>query len=189
MWFHQSSNRRSLKRMQFYGPLICSLVGFSVVFPADATDSTPDVRISLHPSPVMELPPSPLPAGSSPHQSSTKTTTPPHCELVFGQTKAFSPRVDSHSEKPASSSKSRKSTANPHKAAAVDPGLNPSSDSDQGLVTLTFPSTTWSSCPSPQMTTPRSAPGAQLTPSPPVSRLDSHRWPVLPPISPVRGEE
>lgn len=165
---------------------------FLCCFPADVMDSTPgsSVCISLlHPSPVMELPLSTPP--SSPHQFTTKTTSPPPYKLVFGQTKPVSPRptssIRSHSEKPASSS--RKSADNLHKEASVDPSLNQSLESDQGLVTLTFPSTTWSSCPSLQMTTPRSASGAKLTPSPPVSRLDSHRWPVLPPISPVRGEK
>lgn len=169
--------------------------GFLCCFPADVTDSTPDgsICISLHPSPVMELSLSSPPAGSSPNQATTKTTTPQPYKLVFGQTKSFSPHpissIRSHSEKPASSSKSIKTADNLHKEASIDPGLHQSLESDQGLVTLTFPSTTWSSCPSPQMTTPRSASGAKLTPSPPVSRLDSHRWPVLPPVSPVRGEK
>ncbi|XP_014855266.1 PREDICTED: hyphal wall protein 1-like isoform X2 [Poecilia mexicana] len=34
---------------------------------------------------------------------------------------------------------------------------------------------------------PRSGSGPKLSPSPPPSRLDSQRWPVLPPISPKRG--
>lgn len=170
---------------------------FLCPFAANVTDSDPEGSFCvspLHPSPVMELPLSPSPAGSKPHQSTTKTTTPPPYKPVFGQTKPSpSPRpissICSHSDKPVSSSRSIKTAENLHKDASIDPGLNPSIDSDHGLVTLTFPSTTWSSCPSPQRTTPRSASGAKLTPSPPVSRLESHRWPVLPLISPVRGEK
>lgn len=91
------------------------------------------------------------------------------------------------------------------KEASGGPVSDPLSGSDQCLATLAFPSTTWSSCPSPQRTTPRPGsgpgsglgsgpgpepgPGPGLTLSASVARLESHRWPVLPPISPVRGEE
>ncbi|KAE8281300.1 hypothetical protein D5F01_LYC20278 [Larimichthys crocea] len=67
--------------------------------------------------------------------------------------------------------------------ASLDPALNPSLD----LLTVAFPSATWSSCPSPEETTPRSGSGLKLTPSASLTRLESHHWPVLPPISPVRG--
>ncbi|XP_018552775.2 uncharacterized protein LOC108897564 [Lates calcarifer] len=145
------------------------------------------------PSPVM---PSPLasypPARSSLHQSSMNTTTNPPLYLpLFGQTQPLPPRPTSgphlNSDKPLSSGKSTKTAEHPHQDAFIDPGLNLSLESDHGLVTLAFPSATWSSCPSPQRTTPYSGSGAKLTPSPPASRLESHRWPVLPPISPVRG--
>ncbi|KAK6274352.1 hypothetical protein J4Q44_G00392450 [Coregonus suidteri] len=72
-----------------------------------------------------------------------------------------------------------------------DPSLDPNPDP----TTLAFPSDTWQSCLSPQCRiTPRpgSGLGSGLTSSPVgAERQDwtSHRWSVLPPISPVRGEE
>eukprot|EP00063_Salmo_salar_P034009 XP_014008844.1 PREDICTED: mucin-5AC-like isoform X3 [Salmo salar] len=67
-----------------------------------------------------------------------------------------------------------------------DPFLEPNPDP----TTLAFPSDTWQSCPSPQCRiTPRPGLGSGLTSSPVVvERQDwtSHRWSVLPPISPVR---
>lgn len=138
--------------------------------------------------------PSYPPAESNPRQSSTKAmTTPPLYELLFAQTKSISPRptpsVLHQSNKPLSRCESSKTTDNLHQDASVDPGLNPSLDSDHALITLAFPSTTWSSCPSPQWTTPRSGSGLKLTPSSSVTRLESHHWPVLPPILPDRGEK
>ncbi|XP_037615723.1 uncharacterized protein LOC119482364 isoform X4 [Sebastes umbrosus] len=130
------------------------------------------------------------PAGSNLRQSSTNaTTTPPLYEPIFCQTKPLSPRPMSGvlppSDKPLSRCKSTKTREDLHPDASVDAGHHPSLDSDHGLVTLAFPSATWSSCPSPQRSTPRSGSGPKLTPS--ASRLESHRWSVLPPISPVRG--
>ncbi|TDG96573.1 hypothetical protein EPR50_G00230120 [Perca flavescens] len=168
----------------------------SVLSGAEMKDSDPE-GIScfspLQPCPVMKSPfASYPPAGSNPHQSSTNaTTTPPLYEPLFGQTKPLSPRpksiVLSKSDKPLSRRESTKTTENLHQDASIDPDLHPSLDSDHGLNTLAFPSATWSSCPSPQMTTPSSGSGPKLTPSASVSQLESHRWPVLPPISPVRG--
>ncbi|XP_029597821.1 flocculation protein FLO11 isoform X3 [Salmo trutta] len=67
-----------------------------------------------------------------------------------------------------------------------DPFLEPNPDP----TTLAFPSDTWQACPSPQCRiTPRPGLGSGLTSSPVVvERQDwtSHRWSVLPPISPVR---
>eukprot|EP00064_Thunnus_orientalis_P021719 superscaffoldBa00006787_g21887 len=164
--------------------------GRSSVLSADIRDLDPEGSVCfspLQPSPVMQSPlASSPPAESNPHQS-TSTTTPPPCELLFSQTKPLSPRPTSsirpRSDKPVSS---RRSTKNLIQDTSIDPGLNPSLDSDHGLVTLAFPSTTWSSCPSPQRTTYRSGSVAKLTSSPP--QLESHRWPVLPPISPVKVE-
>lgn len=138
-------------------------------------------------SPLASCPP----AGSTPRRSSTNiTTTPALYEPLFGQPKPLSPRPTSgvlpQSDKPLSR---RESTNNLHQDASLDPFPNPSLDSDHGLITLAFPSTTWSSCPSPQRTTPHSGSGPNLTPSASVTRLESHRWPVLPPITPVRGEK
>lgn len=124
---------------------------------------------------------------SNPHQS-TCATTPPFCELLLGQTTPLSPRPTSsvrpHSEKPVSSHRSTRSLL---QDASIDPTLNASLDSNRGFITPAFPSTTWSSCPSPQRTTYRSGSGVKLTPSPP--QLEVHRWSVLPPISPVKGEK
>ncbi|XP_044042403.1 uncharacterized protein LOC122871396 isoform X2 [Siniperca chuatsi] len=164
--------------------------------PSDIRDSDPEGSVSfspLQPCPAMQSTlASYPPAGSNPRQSSMNTTTtPPLYELLFSQTKPLPPRPMSgvlpQSDKPLSRRESAKTTENLHKDACVDPGLNPSLDSDHGLITLAFPSATWSSCPSPQRTTPRSGSGPKLTPSSSVTQLESHRWPVLPPISPVRG--
>ncbi|KAM4569994.1 uncharacterized protein PAE49_009251 isoform 2-T2 [Odontesthes bonariensis] len=127
-------------------------------------------------------------AGSNLRRSSenTITTTPAQDEPLCGQPKPTTPGIHPKSEKP-ESSRSRKTTKTPHLDTPADPSLNLSLSCDQGDATFVFPSTTWSSCPSPQRTTPHSWSGAKLTPSLPASRLESHRWPVMPPISPVRG--
>lgn len=105
---------------------------------------------------------------------------------IFGQLSPFSP----HSVFPPSSDPFRHESAeNVPTEASVGPVSDPFSDSDHCLATLAFPSTTWSSCPSPQRTTPRSGSGPGLTPSASVTRLESHRWPILPPISPIKGEK
>ncbi|XP_069376123.1 histone-lysine N-methyltransferase 2D isoform X2 [Paralichthys olivaceus] len=166
--------------------------GRSSVLSAVTRDLDPEgCGCSSPPSPAMQLPllHSHPPAGSNPPPPSmniTTTTNPPLCEPLFGQTKPLSSRPTSglrlNSGKPLSGHRSTKSL---QQDASAD--LYPSLDSDRGLVTLAFPSATWSSCPSPQTTTPRSGSVADLTPSPPLSRLDSARWPVLPPISPFRG--
>lgn len=161
---------------------------------AGVTDSDPDGSGCLSPphlSSAMELPRSSYPAEPTPHQSTTNTTTHPTYKPSSGQTKPYlthpSSSIRSHSNKPTSRSKSSKPAENLPQGASIDPGLDPSLPSD--LVTLAFTSTTWSSCPSPQRTTPCSASGAKLSPCPPLSGLESQRWPVLPPISPVRGEK
>ncbi|XP_071358591.1 uncharacterized protein [Trachinotus anak] len=170
--------------------------GRSSVLSADIRDSDPEgsgCSSPRQPSPPMQLPLASFPpAGSNPHQSPVNTSTnPPLYEPLFGRTKPLSSRSTSglrpNSDKPLRGSRSTKTAENLQQDAFVDPAFDPSLDPDHGLVTLTFPSTTWSSCPSPQTTTPCSGSGAKLTPSPPVSRLESHHWPVLPPISPVRG--
>lgn len=143
----------------------------------------------LQPRPVMQSPLASPPEGSIPGRSATSSTTNsrPFYEPVFGPTKPLSPRPMSgvlpQSDKPLSIG--RESTENLHRDASLDPALNPSLD----LLTVAFPSATWSSCPSPEETTPRSGSGLKLTPSASLTRLESHHWPVLPPISPVRGEK
>ncbi|XP_047431524.1 uncharacterized protein LOC125000172 [Mugil cephalus] len=120
--------------------------------------------------------------------ASTSAITPPVYEQVFGQTQPLSSPpatgVRLISDKPLSS-RSTKPTEDLHLKASVDPIPNPSLDSDEACAMLAFPSGAWS------WTTPRSGSGANLTPSPPpppsLSRPEPRRWPVLPPISPVRG--
>ncbi|XP_036976974.1 mucin-5AC isoform X1 [Acanthopagrus latus] len=169
--------------------------GRSSVLSADIRDSDPEGRpglSSLQPSQVMQSPlASCPPAGSSPRPTSTNiTTTPALREPLLGQTKALSPRPTSGVPPQTDIALGRcesPKTKNLHNGASLDPGVNSSSGSDHGPITLAFPSATWSPCPSPQRTTPRSGSGPKLTPSASVTRLESHSWPVLPPISPVRG--
>ncbi|XP_035536539.1 mucin-5AC-like [Morone saxatilis] len=161
--------------------------GRSSVLSADIRD----LEGSICSSPLRPSPPY-SPAGSNPRRSSANTaTTPQLYEPLFGQIKPLSTRPTSavlpQSDKPMSRLESSKTAENLHQDASLDPALNPSLDSDHGVITLPFPSATWSSCPSPQRTTPRSGSGPKLTPSASVTQLESHRWPVLPPISPVRG--
>lgn len=161
-----------------------------------SADPEDDVSLSpAQPSPLKQLPMvSSSPPGSDLHHSlKDKTPTTTTSVPSDPQTKPFSPRplsaIHLNSDKPQRSNRSAKVPRNVHLEASVAPGdLNLSLDSDQGAA-LAFPSTTWSSCPSQQRTTPRSGSAAKLTPSPSVSRLESHSWPVLPPISPARGEK
>ncbi|XP_054862585.1 uncharacterized protein LOC118469314 [Amphiprion ocellaris] len=160
---------------------------------ADILDLDPEgsARLSpLQPSPTMPLPLT-SPAGSNLHQSFSSTKSLLY-EPLFGQTKPLSPRQAAsfhlNSDKPPSSSRrSTKTAENLHLDPSVGPDLNPSLDSDRGRATPAFRSATWSSCPSPQRTTPHSGSAAKVTPSRPASRLEPYRWPVLPPISPARG--
>ncbi|XP_031653322.1 uncharacterized protein LOC109896663 isoform X2 [Oncorhynchus kisutch] len=84
-------------------------------------------------------------------------------------------------------------TTEPQPGHVLPPYPDPSLDPNLDPTTLAFPSDTWQSCPSPQCkitTRPGSGLGSGLTSSPVVvERQDwtSHRWSVLPPISPVRG--
>lgn len=126
------------------------------------------------------------------HSASKATPTPELIEPHAGQAKLLSPRPTSgfrpRSDEPLRGPKSTKTTEN-LQDTQVEPALNPSQDSNRGPVALTFPSATWSSCPSPQRTTPLSGSGPKLTSSASAARLESLRWPVLPPISPVSGEK
>ncbi|XP_030576571.1 flocculation protein FLO11 [Archocentrus centrarchus] len=160
----------------------------------------PEGHVSLsssQPSPLMQLPlAASSPAKSDLHRSSkdkTPAATTPSVpyDPLCSPTKPFSPRpisaIHLNSDKPQSSNRSTKIPQNVHLETSVAPAdLNLYLDSDQGAA-LAFPSTTWSSCPSQQRTTPRSGSAAKLTPSTPVSWLESNVWPVLPPISPIRG--
>ncbi|CAJ1054513.1 uncharacterized protein LOC122871396 isoform X4 [Xyrichtys novacula] len=151
---------------------------------SDVIDSEPGGSVGL--SPLHPHSASSLPVRSNPHQSAMSTTaTPPLCEPLPGLQRSPSPPstflVDPETF---SRCESAKTTENQHQAASTDPAF----DSDLGPVTLAFPSATWSSCPSPPKTTPlRSDSGPKLAPSASLTQLESHRWPVLPPISPVRG--
>ncbi|XP_069556289.1 uncharacterized protein [Brachyistius frenatus] len=176
---------------------------------ADIGDSDPEGSVCLSPPQPSPVEQSPLtshpPAASNLHQSfnntttptsaststSISTSTPPLYEPPSGQTEPLSPRptpaVSLNSDGPLSSSQTTDAAENLHPEKPVDSGIDPSLDSHRGGATPAFPSATWSSCPSPLWTARRSGSGAKLTPSPPASRLESHRWPVLPPISPIRG--
>ncbi|KAM6896130.1 uncharacterized protein PEZ65_021274 [Lycodopsis pacificus] len=167
--------------------------GRSSVLSGDIRDSDPEGSVCfspLQPCPVMKSPSASCPpAGSNPRQSPTDATaTPPLYEPLFGQRKPLSPPLKSavlpQSDQPLSRSERAKISKNLQLDASVAPGLHPSLASGHGLVA----SATWSSCPSPQRTTPHSSgSGPKLTPSASETRLESHRWSVLPPISPVRG--
>lgn len=140
----------------------------------------------LQPCPVTQTPlASCPPTGSSPRGSPMSIADPP------ARVEPLSPRpasgILSQADKPVS--RGRESANHLHQEASAAPVPNRSLDSNHGLITLAFPSTTWSSCPSPRRTTPRSGSEPNLTPSASVTRPGSHRWPVLPPISPVRGEK
>ncbi|XP_065807649.1 uncharacterized protein [Labrus bergylta] len=167
--------------------------GRSSVLSGDITDLEASVCLSpLHPRSAMSSPSAPnSPAGFTPRQSAMNTTATSKlyepetdsCKPVLSRSASV---VNSQTSKPPSRCESL--TENQHQAASTDPALNPHLDSDPGLVTLAFPSATWSSCPSPLGSTPPSSgSGPKLTPTASVTRLESHRWPVLPPISPVRG--
>ncbi|XP_036800710.1 uncharacterized protein LOC110490429 isoform X8 [Oncorhynchus mykiss] len=84
-------------------------------------------------------------------------------------------------------------TTEPQPGHVLPPYSDPSLDPNPDHTTLAFPSDTWQSCPSPQCritTRPGSGLGSGLTSSPVVVESQdwtSHRWSVLPPISPVRG--
>ena len=131
------------------------------------------------------------PAESNARLSSESiTTTSAHHGPLCSQPEPLSPRTSSAVLPQVDKPLIRHDSANDvHQEASLDPVPNPSFDSDHGLTTLAFPSTTWSSCPSPRRTTSCSGSGPNLTPSAPVTRLESQHWPVLPPISPVRGEK
>lgn len=174
---------------------IYSLLIFFCLFAEDIEDS--DLKDTsclspLQPSPVLQLPSSSPPTSLNLHQSfkNNTVTTPPLYEAVFGQTKFLSPQlvqgVHSNSDNPLSSSRCTNPAENIQPDTTMAAGLNPS---DQAHPSLALPSATWSSCPSPQRSTLHSGSGAKLTPSSAVSRLESQRWPILPPISPVRGEK
>ncbi|XP_034529478.1 pollen-specific leucine-rich repeat extensin-like protein 2 isoform X3 [Notolabrus celidotus] len=118
------------------------------------------------------------------------TTTSPLCERPSRPDEPdepLSPRLTS-GVLPQPDEPSAELTESHHRAASTDPAFNPCTDSNPGLTALAFPSATWSSCPSPQRTTPPRPDSRQkLTPSVSLTPLESHRWSVLPPISPVRG--
>lgn len=158
--------------------------------PAGTRDSDPERSAS---SPLQRCLVTRSPLVSHPRPGSSQScssvnipATTTLCEPTFGQLSPLTP----HSVLPPSNKQfGHEIRENLPKEASEGPTSDPFLESDHGLTTLAFPSTTWSSCPSPQRTTPQSGSGLGLTPSAPVARLESHHWPVLPPISPVRGEK
>ncbi|KAM3588125.1 uncharacterized protein V6R79_021835 [Siganus canaliculatus] len=145
-------------------------------FLSDFPDSDPEVRPVFSPRSVVESPLGSCPSGGP------SRTPPGRSERSPRPAPSLLPQLHKPSHRLESDATSE--TLCPD--ASVDTGLNPSSESDQGLLNLAFPSATWSSCPSPQRTTSRSGSGPKLTPSASSARLESQRWSVLPPISPSR---
>ncbi|XP_077956631.1 uncharacterized protein LOC120818181 isoform X3 [Gasterosteus aculeatus] len=171
--------------------------GRSSVLSGDLGDSEPGGSVCsspLQPRPVTGSPsaPRPPPASHPRQPSANASATPLLYEPLFGQTRPLSPPSTSgglrQSDNPPSRSESPDATKYLQPVPSEAPGPHPSMASDRGLVGLAFPSATWSSCPSPQRTTPRSS-GSGPAPTPLASapRLESRRWSPLPPISPVGG--
>ncbi|XP_029681648.1 proline-rich protein 36 isoform X3 [Takifugu rubripes] len=165
-----------------------NLSGWISGLSADARDSEPERGAFSPLQPCLGVG-SPLASHLSPGSSQSCSSgnipnTSILCEPIFGQLSPLCPRTLSGV---IDQSPKQQSEENLSKEASVHPPYEPCLDSDHGLATLEFPSTTWSSCPSPQRSTPQSGSGPGLTPSASVARMESHRWPVLPPISPVRG--
>lgn len=157
--------------------------------PADIGDLDPKGAVRLCPplQPLPALRPSltSSPGAESIRQRAASRAVPPTEELRSGRTE---PRPDSSavhllSDDPANVCESENLLLD----ASTDP--HPPSESEPGLALLAYPSATWSSCPSLQRTSRWSGSGPDLPPSPPQGQLDPHRWPVLPPISPVKGEK
>ncbi|XP_037837031.1 flocculation protein FLO11 isoform X2 [Kryptolebias marmoratus] len=155
--------------------------------------------VSLHQlSPVMQLPQASLGPTALNHEGSFKntasTSTPPLCKSFCDQPKLCSPcpvpSNQPNSDKSLSSRRSSKSAENTNPNTSTDLVFSHFLSPDEEGATLEFPSINSSSRLRPLRTSPRSGLEAveeKLTPSLPQSRLELHRWPVLPPISPVRG--
>nr|XP_054595771.1 uncharacterized protein LOC107386787 isoform X1 [Nothobranchius furzeri] len=121
----------------------------------------------------------------------TSTSTPSPTDQLCDQPTPCSvrqqtPAIQPGSDKPLSSRKSTRTTKNVDLNTSTEPSCNQTLSSDRSCATSAFPSTAWSSSTSPRAAS-CSALLATMTPAPPSSRLESRRWPVLPPISPVRG--
>lgn len=161
------------------------------------SDPHGSLGFSLHQlSPVMQLPqaylsPSEL-TREGPFKKTSSTSIPPLCKSLCDQPNLCSPcpvpTNQTNSDKPLSSRRSSKTAENINPDTSTDASFSQFPFPDEEHATLEFPSITLSPRLSPLRTSPRSGLGAKLTPSPPQSRLESHRWPILPPISPVRGE-
>ncbi|MED6275346.1 hypothetical protein CHARACLAT_025644, partial [Characodon lateralis] len=135
---------------------------------ADTLDSYPQRSVGASPSelsPVMQ----------SPVTSFTPT------EITLQQPLKNSPCAKSTSDKPQRRKRMTKTTGSINLDTSTECVTNLSLSADEEMNKHVFP------CRSPLGTIPGLQSGAKLTPSPPPSRLDSHRWPVLPPISPNRG--
>ncbi|XP_074554879.1 uncharacterized protein LOC141810914 [Halichoeres trimaculatus] len=143
----------------------------------------------LRPRSVMLSPSaSNTPSTTNPNQTTlTPAAATPFCEGGFRPEYALSPRPTSgvlHQSDRAQRRRERAEMTEVYpRASSTDPVVNAHTDSNPGLFASAFHSATWSSCPTP----PRSGSGPKLSPSTSLSRLESHHWPVLPPISPSRG--
>lgn len=160
------------------------------------SDPQGSVGFSLHQlSPVMQLPQTSSSPSELNHEGSFKktssTSTPALCKSLCDQPELCSPcpvpTSQPNSDKPLSSRRSSKTAEHSNPDTSTDVSFSQFPFPDEERATLEFPSIPLSSQLNPLRTSPRSV-GAKLTPSPTQSRLELHSWPVLPPISPVRGE-
>lgn len=169
------------------------------LFSPDVLDSDPErsLGFSFHQlSPVLQLPqasltPTELSHGRS-FKSISSTPTRPHCKSPCDQSVRCSPcpepidRPDS--EKLLSIRRSSKTAENVKPDTSTDLAFSQFLFPDRECAMLELSPVTSSPRLSPLRTSPRSASGAKLTPASPPYWLESQRWPVLPPISPVGGE-
>ncbi|XP_076015855.1 uncharacterized protein LOC143008132 [Genypterus blacodes] len=161
--------------------------GRSSVLSAGTGDLESVARPSEPPLPSVSRPL----AGIDPHPPPDDVAAPPLQPLPV-RTKPLSRSPDSGvrphgaSRQPQCDGRHTASSRDVQRDASTGCASAPSSEVDHGLAPASSPSATWSSCPSPQRTV-RSEEGP--SPSSTTGRLKwvSERWPVLPPISPVRG--
>ncbi|XP_016889459.1 uncharacterized protein LOC103382581 [Cynoglossus semilaevis] len=171
------------------------LSGRSSNFSGLCSDSDPELSDQSHqhqPSSGLQLPQtSASTLRTIPQQSFTNnfTSKSPLCEPVFDQIQHPSSRPSSHLQpvldKPPSRHHGIIKEDNYNQDVFTEPVPDSSLVSDQGHLPLALTSATWSSCPSPQRSTPRSR--EKLNPSPPPGVLQSQCWSVLPPITPFKG--
>ncbi|MEQ2310761.1 hypothetical protein AMECASPLE_012522 [Ameca splendens] len=160
---------------------------------ADTLDSYPERSVGASPSelsPMMQSPvtsftPTELtlqqPLKNSTCKSASSLPEKLSDEFRRACSPVSAPGAKSTSDKPQSTKRMTKTAGSINLDTSTECVTNLSLSADEELNKRVFP------CRSPLGTIPGLQSGAKLTPCPPPSRLDSHRWPVLPPISPNRG--